>query len=187
MIPQPEWLYGDVETGGFDRKKHAILEIGWVLLDRNLDPITGDSVCILPEPGFEIDPKAAEQNGYTPEAWEERGAVSLREAQEKVRATVGVYAQLPKLAHNAFSMDKPWIELYFPFLSPPGSRWYCTKEQYRRHFQARGLKPGKGDLTLENLCKTAGFHRIDRHSAMEDSYGGAAGAKWLVSQGIPIA
>ncbi len=187
MIRQPEWVYFDVETGGFDRKKHPLLQIGWALLDSTLEPLTGDSFHIIPDPGFEVDPEAAKANGYSPEAWTANEAIPLLEAREHVMEMVGPYAALPKLAHNAFSMDKPWIEMYFPLISPEGARWYCTQAQYRRYYKAKGLKPGKGDLTLESLAKAAGYTRINAHNALEDCYAGAYGARWLVSQGIPVA
>ncbi len=187
MSTIPSWVYLDVETGGFDKKVHAIVEIGWAILDQTLTPLTGDSICILPEPGFHVDPQAALINGYTPEGWEERGAISLAEAKEAVLAKLGEYTGLPKIAHNAFSMDKPWVTHHFGFFSPPEAKWVCTKEMLRKHFQRQNLKPGKGDLTLDNLCKLAEYRRVDRHSAMEDSYAGAAGARWLVGQGIPVA
>lgn len=182
----PSCIYIDVETGGFDRKKHALIEVGWALLDAGLQPITGDSICILPEPGFEVTSGAADINGYTPEIWEERCAVPLATARERIHQVLSPYAGLPKLAHNAASMDKPWIEHYFPFLSPPGSSWVCSKEMLRKYLKRQGIAVEKGSLTLDNLCKIAGYHRVDRHSAMEDSYAGAAGTAWLAKQGIPL-
>ncbi len=186
MTQLPSWLYMDVETGGFDRKKHALLEVGWVLLDPTLTPILADGMCILPEPGFEVTCEAADIIGYTPELWEERLAVPLATARERLQGTMSQYAGLPKLAHSAFSMDKLWVEQYFPFLSPPGTTWVCTKELLRKYFQAHKIKVEKGSLTLDNLCKIAGYHRIHRHGAVEDSYAGAAGAKWLIEHGMSL-
>lgn len=178
------WNYFDVETGGFSRKKDALLEIGWSLLDKDFKPITGDAICIWPEPGFEVSEEAANVNGFSKEAWEERQAVSLAEATERVNAALTPYAHLPKIAHNAFSMDKPWIEQYFPALCPAGVPWFCTMDLLRKYFKAQNIPIVKGSLTLDNLCKVAGYHRVDRHSAMEDAYAGSAGARWLQAQGM---
>ncbi len=57
----------DVETGGFDWNRHALLEIAVVPID--LDQagrfILGDTACahLEPAPGLEIDPKSLEITG----------------------------------------------------------------------------------------------------------------------------
>ena len=57
----------DVETGGFDSARHALLEIAAVPidLDANGDYICGEtaSAHLVPAPGTEIDPKSLEVTG----------------------------------------------------------------------------------------------------------------------------
>lgn len=73
MIPMKERFRGflpvvvDVETGGFDSARHALLEIAAVPidLDANGDYICGEtaSAHLVPAPGTEIDPKSLEVTG----------------------------------------------------------------------------------------------------------------------------
>lgn len=76
----PDLLVGlDVETGGLDPAADALLSVGIYC-----GPCAGKewqtgrewAQLILPEPGLWIDPEAAKKNGYSPEEWERRGAVS---------------------------------------------------------------------------------------------------------------
>lgn len=57
----------DVETGGFDCNRHALLEIAAVPLDLDahglLVPGEGASAHVIPAPGTEIDPKSLEVTG----------------------------------------------------------------------------------------------------------------------------
>jgi len=61
----------DVETGGFDCHRHALLEIAAVLLD--IDElgrlVPGQTVCthVIPAEGTELDPKSLEVNGIIPD------------------------------------------------------------------------------------------------------------------------
>lgn len=77
----------DVETGGFDSEKHALLEIaasipvmdaeGW------LRPRPAVMAHVVPFPGSELDPKALEITGIDP-GHPLRGAVEEREALETI-------------------------------------------------------------------------------------------------------
>jgi ribonuclease T len=57
----------DVETGGFDWNRHALLEIAAVPLDLDADgrivPGPTTSTHVVPAPGMEIDPKSLEVTG----------------------------------------------------------------------------------------------------------------------------
>jgi ribonuclease T len=57
----------DVETGGFDWNRHALLEIAVVPIDMDasglLVPGEGASAHLVPAPGTEIDPKSLEVTG----------------------------------------------------------------------------------------------------------------------------
>lgn len=57
----------DVETGGFDSNKHALLEIACVPIEMDADGrfFPGDtaSAHLVPAPGLEIDPKSLEITG----------------------------------------------------------------------------------------------------------------------------
>ena len=57
----------DVETGGFDWNRHALLEIAAIPIDLDADGhfVLGDTVSahVVPAPGTEIDPKSLEVTG----------------------------------------------------------------------------------------------------------------------------
>lgn len=57
----------DVETGGFDWTRHALLEIAAIPIDLDADGhfVLGDTVSahVVPAPGTEIDPKSLEVTG----------------------------------------------------------------------------------------------------------------------------
>jgi len=61
----------DVETGGFDCNRHALLEIAAVVLE--MDEVgrlvPGQAVCthVVPAEGMEMDPKSLEVNGIIPD------------------------------------------------------------------------------------------------------------------------
>lgn len=55
----------DVETTGVDHLKHACIEIGALLLDRDLNPIKEYSTFIAPWAGAEIQPEAMAVNGIS--------------------------------------------------------------------------------------------------------------------------
>lgn len=60
----------DVETGGFDWNKHALLEIACVPIEMDAEGrfFPGDtaSAHLVPAPGLEIDPKSLEITGIAP-------------------------------------------------------------------------------------------------------------------------
>lgn len=56
----------DVETTGVDPLKHACIEIGAMLLDRDLNPLKEYTTYIAPWEGAEIQPEAMAVNGITP-------------------------------------------------------------------------------------------------------------------------
>lgn len=81
----------DVETGGFDWNRHALLEIAVLPIDLDeggrLMPGEGASAHVIPAPGTEIDPKSLEVTGIVIDH-PFRFAKTEREALDHVFATV---------------------------------------------------------------------------------------------------
>jgi len=81
----------DVETGGFDWNRHALLEIAAVPLDLDADgrlvPCATTSSHVVPAPGMEIDPKSLEVTGIIIDH-PFRDAKNERQALEMVFAPV---------------------------------------------------------------------------------------------------
>lgn len=101
----------DVETGGFDCERDALLEIAVVRLDCDADgrwhPVETLACQVEPFPGANLDPKALEFTGIRPDS-PLRGAIPEREALTQVFTPVR--AQLREtgctravlVGHNAF-------------------------------------------------------------------------------------
>jgi ribonuclease T len=101
----------DVETGGFNEKTDALLEIAAVLLDFDetgkLHPVKSLTTHVVPFDGSNIDPKSLEVNGIDPyhplrAAREEREALShifkpVRDAVSDAGCTRAIL-----VGHNAF-------------------------------------------------------------------------------------
>jgi ribonuclease T len=86
----------DVETGGFDCTRHALLEIAAVPIELDDDGFyrPGDTVSahVEPYPGSEIDPKSLEITGIRLDC-ALRGALPEREALDHVFAPVRAAAK----------------------------------------------------------------------------------------------
>lgn len=77
----------DVETGGFDPERDALLEIAVVVVEMDeegwLRPGEASNVHVEPFPGARIDPRALEVNGIDPDQ-PLRGALPEREALARI-------------------------------------------------------------------------------------------------------
>lgn len=79
--PTPDFIVFDLETTGFDVRKHEIIEIGAVRVSSDLKEIRGTfEERIRPLHIERAMPDALVVNGYTPEMWQD--ARILREALE---------------------------------------------------------------------------------------------------------
>lgn len=77
----------DLETGGLDEARNPILAYGvHIVRISTLEVVRSDEFKVSPE-GLDVDPKAAEVNGYTVEGW--RGALSQHEGIERYRDFLG--------------------------------------------------------------------------------------------------
>ncbi len=192
----PTHLLIDIEGGGFDPKKHAFLEFGWALTDAEFNVLTGDSIYVLPQAGRTIEDQAAAVNGYTEDLWTERGAVPIEQAAETIKSRLAPYIGLPRYAHNA-PYDIRFCSHYLCFPEVLGDKfrqddegktipaWNCSQKLLREYCKKNGIDPKvKGTLTLENGCKLASYHRVDRHGAMEDCYSTAALLRFLHGAGM---
>lgn len=74
----------DVETTGLDPRQCAIISIGFVVLDDELNPIDNDEFYVRPFEGALVEPKAIEINGYSPEKWDEEGAMDQEELLQRL-------------------------------------------------------------------------------------------------------
>lgn len=101
----------DVETGGFDCNRHALLEIAVqpILIDAQgwLSPGELTSTHVVPYPGSQIDPKALEITGIDPDhpfraAREERAALDWVFAPIRAAIKAAGCQRAILVGHNAF-------------------------------------------------------------------------------------
>ncbi len=83
-----------VETGGFDSKKCAVVEVGLLVLDKNLEVLSGDTIPLIPDPGTIVEPTAAAMNGYDAAIWAQRHAIPSTELYGKLEAHFNAYHDL---------------------------------------------------------------------------------------------
>lgn len=176
----------DFETGGTDAVGDPVLSVAvWTY--------SGESFLryIRPEPGQVVHPGAARVNGYTPEIWASRGAVSLAEAMTDLRAWLVQYKvqvgnpwKLVPLAHNA-TFDRQFLDaaerrcgvIVTDLLD---YRWECSMTLLSALMRAGIVPRGKADLN--RLSALAGLPRADIHEALEDARLSALGYQWAMTQ-----
>jgi DNA polymerase III epsilon subunit-like protein len=143
-------------------------------------------VHILPEEK-ETEPYAVAVNGYTPELWEERGAVPLSVAMEMLRAYLSAigYAEIgaAPLAHNA-GFDRGFLNQTQKETGVDlalGRRpWRCSQASYLLAQDALLCEPASPGL--HNLIAASGFPaRGAHHCALEDARAALHGYRWLLS------
>lgn len=182
----------DVETGGFSRDKHALVEVGALLCDHNWEPVDHFQSYIYPEPGKIVEDSAAGVNGYTPALWGDFGdgdpseedlaavvhpLVTLAECRERLRDWVGDRRGWHGIAYNK-GFDKAWCSELLPeIVAPLYSEWRDPKVAYERWKKAQlGVKKlDKGMAKLGAVCEDLNYEAITgekwvRHTALDDCY-----------------
>lgn len=78
----PDWILAhiDIETTGLIPGYHELVDIGIVYTDLDGNVLEKFYRKIMPEHLDRVDPGAVRVNGFNPEVWHERGAVSAGEA-----------------------------------------------------------------------------------------------------------
>lgn len=170
MAMKKTWLVAiDTETGGLLPGYHALLQLAAVP-SWDAEPF---HVWVWPD-GHEIDPESVAVNGYSPEAWREKGAVSLSVALELFGAWLDQAPvepwKLTPLAHNA-GFDRGFIDAAYRFIgrrSPLGHRWRCSQAAMGFLIDAGELDAGSTSLNaLAGLC---GLMRAQaEHDALDDA------------------
>jgi DNA polymerase III epsilon subunit-like protein len=181
MTPK-HYIAIDTETGGLDPSRCALLSISCVssrgpTFSRHIYPPQGD-----------VDARAAEVSGYTPEKWIERGAVPLKQALDEMREwfkEVNNEKTAEVVAHNA-KFDQDFIHqavIRTGFGVRRSIEWTCTKKRLS-NFKAKRYMTGTAKL--DDLGTLSGFWqlepRLSAHDALQDARCCLHGAIWLDEQ-----
>jgi DNA polymerase III epsilon subunit-like protein len=192
MAGIPCFAVTDTETGGLNEKIHALTQVSIIIVDDELNELETFAHRVIPKPGFLVDPKAAEINGYDEAEWlrtgltwdaAERAYAQFLEQWFPDKACVGV-------AHNA-SFDTKFIRAHMPsafakylYIDEPDVAssathygWYCTMKALRI-WRAKTKIAGKAKL--QDLADLAQYTREGAaHDALQDTRTCLAGFKWL--------
>lgn len=159
----------DVETGGFSKQKNGLCEVAVIIIDQNYKELERFSSSIRPY----FRPDSDELVSYKPDAMAVNGIKleDLEDAPEAQEVAENIEYLLTKhnvnsiIAHNAKSMDKPWVE-YFLARFGTGFKFdevICTLQL------ARDKKLPLPDNRLETLCSHFGIKNTDEHRALSDA------------------
>lgn len=175
----------DTETGGTRPGRHALLSIAAVA---SWDAPAFTAYIVPNVEGYTVEPEAARVNGYTPERWEERGAVSLAIAMAGLCAWLEArFAEQPKakmLAHNA-GFDRIFLDeaaVLTGVRLPIRHAWRCSMDKLGT-LMDRGLIP-EGKANLARLGELSGFWQSARpelHEADEDARACLHGYQWMLN------
>lgn len=192
MFDLPKFIAWDLETGGLNHRRCAPLSLAAVP-SWDAPPL---SVHILPE--GDVDARAAQVNGYTPQLWRERGAVTLKQAMYQTQHWLSeTLLMLPlserrmpvMAAHNA-GFDSLFLseaQATTGIMLWSALHWECTQ---RRLQDARdfGLLP-PGSNHLDDLGHLSGFwdreKRNAAHDALQDARCCGHGLRWLATLPSP--
>jgi DNA polymerase III epsilon subunit-like protein len=173
-----------------------LTQVSIIIVDDEFNELETFAHRVIPRPGFTVEPRAAEINGYNEEEWlrtgmthdaAERAYAQFLEQWFPNKLCVGV-------AHNA-SFDAKFIRAHMPLAfskylyveepdSPHSSScfgWYCTMKA-TRIWRAKTKIAGKAKL--QDLADLASYTlESAAHDALQDTRTCLAGFKWLQAQG----
>jgi ribonuclease T len=165
----------DVETGGFDCQKNALLEVAAVILEMDSQGVLqikeSLSKNIDPFPGAIIEDSALEFTGidiYDPERMPEEEGQALREIFQPIRREVSITGctRAIMVAHNAhFDLG---------FVNAAANRTNIKRNPFHPFscFDTSSLAGlAFGQTVLAKACEAAqiGFNNRDAHSALYDT------------------
>lgn len=176
----------DTETGGTRPGKHALLSIAAYPSWDIANPFIAH---IRHEDAYTIEPDAAEINGYTPELWEQRGAVWIFDAMADLGDWLSDRFRERRalmLAHNA-GFDRMFLDEASHFTGmkmPIRHAWRCSMDKMGT-LMDRGLIP-QGKTNLNRLGELSGqWHEGGRpaiHEAGADALACLRGYIWLLGK-----
>lgn len=174
----------DFETGGFDCRKQPAIEFAAIWLDPvDFKHIDSYEAVIKAYNDMEIDPKALEVNGITPEEIEdgEELAVVVKEIIARTEAVNKGQMRGKKciLAGQSVQFDIGFLQAIFKETKQDLSKIFEGAKDFYGNFQPAAIdtqylgrtKHADSDKTafgLSNLCSYENIDLVDAHRAMND-------------------
>lgn len=157
----------DIETGGFNKEKHALCEIGIVIVDDELNIVYEHSSLVLPyktESGnmVEYDPKSMEVHGITMTEIIETGKIIFK-VIDYIDDLFYHYDIDTIAGHNINRFDLPWMNyLKYRFTA------YDYDVDYIIDTLEISKQKLKGSHKLEDLCDRFAIQK-GNHRALSDA------------------
>jgi len=174
-------VFIDIETSGLNRFKHAIIQIGAVAVDHNLEAIDAfDRRIKFKEEN--ADPAALIINGYDRDLWDKEG-VKPKDAANDFAKFLREYADVDLVSkrgkpytvaqlagHNADRFDGPFLQEWYKRLDqflPASYRLLCTYQRAMWYFLERQIT-APADFKLTTLCEYFDIPLDNAHDALHD-------------------
>ena len=174
-------VFFDLETGGLNQWKHAIIQIAAIAVDERFEPVD-EFECKVQFKLENADQDALKVNSYDPVVWD---AVAIPPAQaaddfgeflkryadvELVSRKSGKPYKVTQMAgHNADRFDGPFLTNWYRRLKkfcPAYSAVLDTCQLARWTMQGAKGKPE--DFKLGTLAEFLGIDHVDAHDALSD-------------------
>lgn len=159
----------DIETTGFDREKHEIIELGLVLVRQKGD--FGKDFEIIEEVEYKIrpehietaDPQSLKVNGYEPGAWIFASSLAdvMKAFAEKTKDAIFV-------AHN-LTFDYSFIERAFEKTGVENKLFYPKLDTISMAYAKLHANPLVDKFRLQKLCEYFGVENAKAHTALADA------------------
>jgi len=175
-------VFFDLETGGLDPARHAIIQIAAIAIDATYAEAETFEVKIKFRPE-NAEHDALSVNSYDAEVWE-REAISPVEACARFSRFLSSHATVcmksrkgsdyyvAQLAgHNAAAFDGPFIQAWYKRLNaflPASYRVLCTMQRAMWMFHGSDAARCPRDYKLETLCRHFGISIDGAHDALGD-------------------
>lgn len=182
--PIAKYVILDTETGGFDPRVNALIQVSFIIADADLNELDTFAHRVIPRPGFTVDPFAAQVNGYNEAEWIRTGMdweQADRAYSQYIQQWFGTRKAVA-VAHNA-PFDDKFVRIHLPSVSPLFfDPWFCTLGALKR-WRTRTDIPGKNKLSdLADLAQFKHASGDKAHDALGDTKTCLAGLRWLMAQ-----
>jgi DNA polymerase III epsilon subunit-like protein len=151
----------DIETGGFNRKKNAIAEIGVIIIDENRNPIVSKAWLVKPY-GKTYELKALEVNSISVEQLEKEGS-DFKVIATYLKDLFETYKIEDYIGHNLWSFDIPFLQEFFADAKVP--------HEFKRAIDTFVIAKKKyNECSLSSLCKRFAIEKTPNHRALSDCF-----------------
>lgn len=176
-------VFFDLETAGLNPKRHPIIQIAAIAVNRSLEPVEAFEAKVQFD-SHRANKNSLRKNHYQPGTWAKEGKSEVevargfseflrRHASLPVLASSGVQYHVAQLvAHNS-AFDGPYLQTWYEHLGiflPARRQVLCTMQRAIWYFAEHPELTPPRDFKLATLCQSLGvsFHAASAHEALAD-------------------